>query len=72
MSGNHGIDAFRAWLLDRPLGEIPAVLIPAWMEVHGQLANGSQRQCERLLNRWRLWVHEQAEQVEPEIEEQDA
>jgi len=28
----HQMDAFRAWLLDRPLRDVPAVLISAWKE----------------------------------------
>jgi len=66
MTGNHDLDAFRTWLLDRPLNDVPGVLIPAWMEVHNQLENGSEWQCERLLNYWRRWVHEQAAKAEAE------
>jgi len=60
MTTNHGhqMDAFRDWLLDRPLRDVPPVLIPAWMEAHGQLEDGSERQCERLLRWWRRWVRE--------------
>ena len=60
----HHLDAFRAWLLDRPLRDVPAVLIPAWMEAHGQLVDGSEWQCERLLNWWRRWVAEQVGEEE--------
>ena len=65
MSGNHGIDAFRSWLLDRPLDNIPAVLVPAWL-----LANGSEWLCARLVNHWRRWVKEQV--AVAEMEEQGA
>ena len=65
----HDLDAFRTWLLDRPRAEIPDELVPAWMEVRGYLMSSTQR-CERLVNHWRRWVHEQVAQAE--TEEQDA
>jgi len=61
MSGNHDLDAFRTWLLDRPLDDVPAVLVPAWL-----LATVSEWLCERLVNHWRRWVHEQVAQAETE------
>lgn len=66
---SHHIDAFRAWLLDRPLDDIPAVLIPAWMEVHDQIVPIGEWQCERLVRYWRRWVGEQVALAE--VEEQD-
>jgi len=65
MDKGHDLDAFRRWLLDRPVHEIPAEWVPAWMEVHGYFAGSTQR-CERLVDQWRRWVHEQAAQAETE------
>ena len=67
MAGNHDLDAFRTWLLDRPLDDVPGVLVPAWL-----LAKAGEWLCRRLVGRWRRWVRKQVAQAEQETGGQDA